>query len=31
MKVLFFPFCVYLAVFVAWSNAFNGKTYPFNE
>jgi hypothetical protein len=23
MKVLFFPFCFYLAIFVAWSNAFN--------
>ena len=23
MKVLFFPFCIYLAIFVAWSNAFN--------
>jgi hypothetical protein len=27
MKVLFFPFCIYLAVFVTWSNVFNQYTY----
>ena len=31
MKVLFFPFCFYLAIFVAWSNAFNQYTYDFKD
>jgi hypothetical protein len=31
MKVLFFPFCCYLAVFVTWSNVFNGTTYAFSK
>lgn len=28
VKVLFLPFCLFLALFVAWSNAFNGYIYP---
>jgi hypothetical protein len=30
MKVLFFPFCIYLAVFVTWSNVFNQYTHKFD-
>lgn len=31
IKVLFVPFCFYLAIFVAWSNAFNNYIYPFTK
>jgi hypothetical protein len=31
IKVLFIPFCIYLAVFVTWSNVFNNFVYPVNE
>jgi hypothetical protein len=31
MKVLFFPFCIYLAVFVAWSNVFNQFIYEIDK
>jgi hypothetical protein len=31
MKLLFFPFCLYLAIFVTWSNVFNGNLYPFTK
>lgn len=30
-RMLFVPFCIYLAIFVAWSNAFNGYIYPFDK
>jgi hypothetical protein len=31
IKVLFIPFCIYLAVFVTWSNVFNNFVYPLDE
>jgi len=31
IKVLFIPFCLYLGVFVTWSNVFNSYVYPFDE
>ena len=31
IKVLFIPFCIYLAVFVTWSNVFNNFVFPVNE
>jgi hypothetical protein len=31
IKVLFIPFCIYLAVFVTWSNFFNNFVFPVNE
>jgi hypothetical protein len=30
-RMLFIPFCFYLAIFVAWSNVFNGYSYPFDR
>jgi hypothetical protein len=29
--VLFIPFCLYLAIFVTWSNVFNNYVYPIDE
>ena len=31
IKVLFIPFCIYLSVFVTWSNVFNNFVYPLDE
>jgi hypothetical protein len=31
IKVLLIPFCIYLAVFVTWSNVFNNFVFPVNE
>jgi hypothetical protein len=31
IKVLFIPFCLYLAVFVTWSNVFNNFVFPIDE
>ena len=31
IKVLFIPFLLFLATFVAWSNVFNGYLYPFTK
>ena len=31
IKVLFIPFCLYLAIFVTWSNVFNNYVFPIDE